>query len=64
MPGLNGLDFMAELRGRGNSVPAIMITATTDTTVERRAADLGIKQVLKKPLSNRVLLGAIRAELE
>lgn len=64
MPGLNGLDFMSELRGRGNNVPAIMITATTDTSVERRAAELGIKRVLKKPLSNRILLDAIREQLE
>ena len=64
MPGLNGLDFVSELRRRGSNVPAIMITATTDPNVERRAADLGIRRVLKKPLSNQVLLGAIRDELE
>jgi DNA-binding response OmpR family regulator len=64
MPGLNGLELVSELRKRGSTVPAIMITATTDPTVERRAAELGIKQVLKKPLSNQALLGAIRNELE
>jgi two-component system, LuxR family, response regulator FixJ len=64
MPGLNGLDFVSELRRRGSDVPTIMITATTDPNVERRAADLGIRRVLKKPLSNQVLLGAIRDELE
>jgi two-component system, LuxR family, response regulator FixJ len=64
MPGLNGLELVSELRKRGSDVPAIMITATTDPTVERRAAELGIRQVLKKPLSNRALLGAIRNELE
>jgi FixJ family two-component response regulator len=64
MPGLNGLELVSELRKRGSDVPAIIITAITDTTVERRAAELGIKQVLKKPLSNQVLLGAIRNELE
>ena len=63
MPGLNGLDFVSELRKRGSMVPAIMITATADPTVERRAASLGIKRVLKKPLSNQVLLVAIREEL-
>jgi len=39
---------MAELRGRGNNVPAIMITATTDTKVERHAAELGIKTSSQK----------------
>ena len=64
MPGLNGLDVMSELRERGGTMPAIMITAASNPAVERRAAELGIKRVLQKPLSNRVLLDAIRAELE
>jgi two-component system response regulator FixJ len=64
MPGLNGLEVVSELRKRGSHVPTIiMITATTDPMVERRAAELGIKHVLKKPLSNQVLLNAIRGEL-
>jgi len=41
-----------------------MITATTDPAVERRAAELGIREVLQKPLSNHVLLRAVREELE
>jgi FixJ family two-component response regulator len=64
MPGLNGLNFVSELRRRGSNVPAIMITAIIDPTVERRAAGLGIRRVLKKPLSNQLLLGAIREELD
>lgn len=64
MPGLNGLDFMSELRQRGSQVPAIMVTASSDPTIERRAAELGIRQVLRKPLSNRALLGAIEEELD
>ena len=64
MPGLNGLDFMSELRQRGSTLPAIMITATSDPTVERRAAEFGITQILRKPLSSQALLGAIRKELD
>ncbi len=64
MPGLNGLDFMSELRQRGSTLPAIMITATSDPTVDRRAAQFGITQVLRKPLSGQVLLSAIRNELD
>jgi two-component system, LuxR family, response regulator FixJ len=61
MPGLTGLDVVSELRKRGRAVPTIiMITATTDPIVERRAAELGIRQVLKKPLSNQVLLSTLR----
>jgi len=61
MPGLNGLEFVSELRAHRNLVPTVMITATTDPTV---AAELGIKRVLQKPLSNQSLLRAIREELE
>jgi two-component system, chemotaxis family, CheB/CheR fusion protein len=64
MPGLNGFDFASELRRRGSKVPVIMITAISNPAVERRAAELGIRQVLQKPLSSHVLLGAIREELE
>jgi FixJ family two-component response regulator len=64
LPGLNGLEFVAELRRRGSLVPAIVITATTDHTVKRRAAQLGIREVLQKPLSGQMLLRAVRDELE
>jgi len=61
MPELNGFELIRELQNRGRQVPTIiMITATTDASVERRAAELGIQIVLKKPFSNQVLLGAIR----
>jgi two-component system, LuxR family, response regulator FixJ len=64
MPGLNGLEFVAELRRQGNQAPSIMITATIDPMVERRAAELGIRRILRKPLSNQVLLDTIREALK
>ena len=63
MAGMNGLEFVSELRKRGLKLPAIMITATSDPTVERRAAALEIRHVLRKPLANQVLLDAIQEEL-
>jgi two-component system response regulator FixJ len=63
LPGLTGLEVVSELRTRGSPVPAIMITATADPAVERRAAELGIKRILQKPLSNQMLLRAIREEM-
>lgn len=65
MPGLDGLGVVRELQERGQRVPTIiMITAATDPAVERRAAELGIQQVLKKPLSNQLLLNTIRNQLQ
>jgi FixJ family two-component response regulator len=65
MPGLNGFEIVAELRRRGREIPAIiLLTAASDPSIERRAAELGIRQVLKKPLANQVLLGTLLAQLE
>ena len=64
MPDLNGLELAAELRARGSEVPIIMISAATDPTLERRAAQLRIKRILQKPLAMQVLLDALRDELE
>ena len=65
MPGLNGLELVSELRRRGDSVPyIILITASVDAMIEPRAAELGIQQVLKKPLSSQILLNTLRDRLE
>jgi two-component system, LuxR family, response regulator FixJ len=61
MPGMNGLEFLSELRKRGSKVPAIMITTAITSLLERRSSELGIRRFLEKPLSNRALLDAIRA---
>jgi len=63
MRGLDGLELVSELRKRGSQVPIIMLTATTNPALNRRAAEIGVKSVLEKPVSNEVLLGAIREEL-
>jgi len=55
LPGPTGLEVVSELRTRGSPVPAIMISATTDPAIER---------ILQKPLSNQVLLRAVREALE
>ena len=62
MPGMNGLDLAAELRNRGNTIPVIMITAMSDPQIETRAAALGIRAVLKKPLG-KALAAAVKNEL-
>jgi two-component system, LuxR family, response regulator FixJ len=62
MPGLDGLELISELRKRGSQVPIIMITTTTNSAVQRRAVELGIKRFLEKPVSHEALLSAIREE--
>ena len=60
MPNLNGFDVLSELRERGEELPTIMITAVGDPTIERRAAEMGVKRVLAKPLKTPVLITALR----
>jgi len=60
MPDLNGFDVISELRKRGVPLPTIMITAVVDPTIERRAAELGVRRVLAKPLKTPALLTALR----
>lgn len=62
IPGMNGLELVRELRNKGNSVPVLMITAVSDPLIESRAAALGIKGVLKKPLG-KALVAAVQDEL-
>jgi len=62
MPGLDGLELVSELRKRGSQVPIIMISASTNSAVQRCAAELGIKRFLVKPFSHEALLSAILEE--
>ena len=64
MPEMDGLEVVAELRRRGRQIPAmIMITAAAGPEIEQRAAELGIRHVLKKPLSHQILLSTLRDQL-
>jgi putative two-component system response regulator len=51
MPELSGIDFISELRGRGNSsVPIVMITGTADKELQRDALKRGASAFLNKPV--------------
>ncbi len=49
MPGLEGLDVLAELHRQDKFPPAILITGRHDAVIARRAARLGVLAVLEKP---------------
>ena len=51
MPELSGLEFIAELRSRGNaSTPIVMITGTADKELQRDALKRGASAFLNKPV--------------
>lgn len=51
MPGIDGISFCESLRQRGEKVPTFMMTAHPSETIDRRAAEVGVLDVLPKPIS-------------
>jgi two-component system, LuxR family, response regulator FixJ len=60
MPGLGGLDLVAELRRREVALPTILITGRLDAAISRRATDLGVLAILEKPFPVARLLELVR----
>ena len=50
MPGMSGIELLAEIRKTWPGVDVFMITAYGDTSTETRARDLGAACFLSKPL--------------
>jgi two-component system nitrogen regulation response regulator NtrX len=56
MPGMDGIQLLEELRGRGISTPVIMISGQANVEMAVRATRLGAVDFLEKPLSTDKLL--------
>jgi FixJ family two-component response regulator len=63
MSGMSGLDLLAHVRGRGNDVPFVFITAFPDESVRARALRAGAICFLAKPFAGPVLIGCIETAL-
>ena len=63
LPGIDGLDVCRLLRGEGNQVPIIMLTAKTTEADKLIGLDLGADDYVTKPFSPRELLARVRAVL-
>lgn len=64
MPGMSGLDLLAELNARHCSVPAIFITAHGDENLRMQAMRLGAVKFLAKPIDGETLLASVHAALQ
>jgi FixJ family two-component response regulator len=56
MPQMTGLELLKQLGLRGITTPSLLITGAHDQDVARQALDLGVMQVLEKPISTGELL--------
>lgn len=63
LPGENGLDICRRLRGQGQGIPILMLTAKGDEIDRIIGLELGADDYLPKPCNPRELLARIRAIL-
>ena len=64
MPGMSGPDLQRALKGRGQQIPIVFITAQRDETVRPRMLEQGAVECLFKPFSDTALLEAVNAALQ
>jgi len=64
MPVVDGLELVARLRGRGVELPILMISGRVSDDLRTRAARLGVRTVLEKPLSDAALVESIRSAVD
>mgnify|MGYP001552059719 CR=1 FL=1 len=63
MPAMDGLDVYRNLRQLNDAVPVILVTGHPDPSIRVKAERAGL-ELIEKPLSQDVLLLAIRAARE
>lgn len=61
LPGKDGFDVCRDIRGSGNAVPIIILTAKEEDFDEVLGLELGADDYLAKPVQPRVLLARIKA---
>src|SRR5260370_18064311 len=59
MPEMTGLDLLAKLRGKGDRIPAILITGRRESTSQAQADALGAVALLDKAISHPCFFAAI-----
>jgi len=61
MPKRDGISVLRELRGKGNAVPVLILTAKSEVDDKVLGLDSGANDYLTKPFNSRELLARIRA---
>lgn len=61
MPKVDGLTVLRKVRGKGNRVPIILLTAKSEVDDKVEGLDAGANDYLAKPFHSKELLARIRA---
>lgn len=64
LPGVNGLDFQAQLAGRGITLPVVLMTGHGDVPMSVRGMKAGAIDFLQKPFRDQDMLDAVAAGIE
>lgn len=59
MPGMDGIQVQQELRGRGSTIPVIVMTGHGDVNVAVQAMKAGAVDFIEKPFEKAALLAAL-----
>lgn len=64
MPGINGVELLRELRARGSTIPAIVVTGHGDVQMAVAAIRQGALDFIEKPFSEATIVEAIRRAMD
>jgi two-component system response regulator FixJ len=63
MPGIDGIEFLRQLRAGGHTIPVIVMTGHADVALAVQAMKEGASDFIEKPFDDEVLIDAIRSAL-
>ncbi|MGA7809877.1 response regulator, partial [Bradyrhizobium sp.] len=64
LPGMNGVELLRQLHDRGDRLPAIVVTGSSDVPMAVEAMKAGAADFIEKPISRSELLASLNSALE